>query len=160
MKVYGVTGWKNCGKTGLTERLVAEFRRRGLRVATIKHAHHNADVDHPGTDSYRHRAAGASQTILATPTRWALMTEGEEPPLEALLAQLTGNDITLIEGYKASPYPKVECLRAAAMKGLIAAENDTIRLIAADCPVPDAPVPVLGLDNTMGIADFIWRDLS
>jgi len=74
MKVYGVTGWKNNGKTGLTERLVAEFSRRGLRVATLKHAHQRADIDQPGTDSHRHRVAGAGQVLLATPERWALMT--------------------------------------------------------------------------------------
>ncbi|MEE2816274.1 MAG: molybdopterin-guanine dinucleotide biosynthesis protein B, partial [Pseudomonadota bacterium] len=85
MKIYGVTGWKNCGKTGLMERLVAEFCKRGLSVSTLKHAHHSTDVDHPGTDSFRHRTAGASEVILASPNRVAIMQElrgAPEPSFE------------------------------------------------------------------------------
>ncbi len=75
MRVYGITGWKNTGKTTLTERLVTEIVGRGLRLATVKHAHHDTEVDHPGRDSFRHRQAGAGQVIVASPARWALMTE-------------------------------------------------------------------------------------
>lgn len=163
MKIYGVTGWKNCGKTGLMERLVAEFTARGLRVATVKHAHHSADVDHPGTDSHRHRIAGAAQTILATPDRWAVMSElrgAPEPTLDALITRLDPADIVLVEGYKSAGHPKIECLRSVAAQDLIARANPTIRAIAADCAVPDAPVPVLDLDDTPAIADFIWSDLT
>jgi molybdopterin-guanine dinucleotide biosynthesis protein MobB len=164
LKVYGVTGWKNSGKTGLMERLVAEFTRRGLRVATVKHAHHRADIDQAGTDSHRHRVAGAGQVLLATPERWALMTElhgAPEPCVEDLLAWLDPHDIALIEGYKAGSHPKVECHRAGVKqsKGLIAHDNSTVRLIAADEPVETAKVPVLDLDDTAAIADFIWADL-
>ena len=152
-------------KTGLTERLVAEFTRRGLRVATVKHAHHNADIDQPGTDSYRHRMAGAGQVLLATAERWALMTELKGAPelsIEDLVARLDPHDLVLIEGYKAGPHPKVECYRAEAKpsRDLIARDTKTVRLIAADGPVANMLVPVLDLDDTSAIADFIWADLT
>jgi len=103
MKVFGITGWKNSGKTTLTERLVAEITSRGITVSTIKHAHHSVDVDQPGKDSFRHRAAGAGEVILASAYRWAIMHElrgAEEPSVDALLAKLSPVDIVLIEGFK------------------------------------------------------------
>jgi molybdopterin-guanine dinucleotide biosynthesis protein MobB len=165
MKIYGITGWKNCGKTGLTERLVAEFTCRGLRVATVKHAHHNANIDQPSTDSDRHRMAGAGQVILATAERWALMTElkgAPEPCVEDLVARLDPHDLVLIEGYKAGSHPKVECYRAEAKpsRDLIAHDTNTVRLIAADGPVANIFVPLLDLNDTSAIADFIWADLT
>jgi len=163
VKIYGVTGWKNTGKTSLVERLVCEFSARGLTVATVKHAHHSADVDVPGTDSYRHRAAGAGQVILATPARWALMTEvkdGDEPALDDLLTQLAPHDIVLVEGYKGAPHPKIECYRAAAQtRQLISDDNASIRAVATDTSV-DATVPVFDLNDVTAIANFIWNDLT
>src|SRR5210317_1105493 len=103
MKLYGVTGWKNAGKTGLMERLVTEITGRGFSVSTVKHAHHTFDVDHPGKDSFRHRAAGASEVLLASRNRIALMQElrgAEEPDLTTLLARLSPVDLVLVEGYK------------------------------------------------------------
>ncbi|MCA0922561.1 molybdopterin-guanine dinucleotide biosynthesis protein B [Pseudooceanicola nanhaiensis] len=162
MKVYGVTGWKNAGKTGLMERLVAEFTARGLSVSTIKHAHHTTDVDQPGTDSHRHRQAGAREVLLASPHRWALMAElrdAPEPPLEELLTRLSPVDLVLIEGYKSAPHPKVEAHRAETGKALLAGENPSIRAVAADSPVETA-LPRFDLDDTATIADFIARDLG
>ncbi|MEK9705897.1 MAG: molybdopterin-guanine dinucleotide biosynthesis protein B, partial [Paracoccaceae bacterium] len=101
MKIFGVTGWKNSGKTGLMERLITEFTARGLSVSSIKHAHHSFDIDHPGRDSYRHRDAGARQVLLASRNRWALMHElrdEDEPSLGDLLKQLSPVDLVLIEG--------------------------------------------------------------
>jgi len=115
MKIYGITGWKNCGKTGLMERLVSHFTMHGLTVSTIKHAHHSTDVDQPGTDSHRHRQAGASEVILASRHRVAVMQElrrAEEPPLADLLARLSPVDLVLVEGYKR------EDLRAALNDGV------------------------------------------
>ena len=120
MKIYGVTGWKNAGKTGLMERLVAEITSRGLSVSTIKHAHHSFDVDHPGKDSHRHRVAGAHEVLLASKNRIALMQElrdHEEPELAHLLTRLSPVDLVLIEGYKRDRHPKIEAHRAA--KGLL-----------------------------------------
>ena len=113
-RVWGVTGWKNTGKTGLTERLVAHFTGQGLTVSTIKHAHHDADIDRPGTDSFRHRAAGAREVILSSPRRWALMHEAAgapEPSLADHLARLAPVDLVLVEGHKAAPHAKIETHR-------------------------------------------------
>lgn len=162
MKVWGVTGWKNTGKTGLTERLVTEFTARGLKVSTIKHGHHVAEVDTPGTDSFRHRLAGASEVVLATPARVAIMHElrgAPEPSLEELLARMNPVDLVLIEGYKREAHPKVEAHRQAAGKELMAPQNPTIRAVASDVPVA-LDRPVFDLDDTGSIADFIAAELS
>ncbi len=162
MKVYGVTGWKNAGKTGLMERLVAEITGRGFSVSTIKHAHHDTDVDQPGRDSHRHRVAGARQVMLASPHRWALMSElrdAPEPPLDALLARLDPVDLVLIEGYKRAPHPKVEAFRAVNGKPALASQNGSIRALATDCP-QDSAVPVFDLDDTAAIADFILAEVG
>ncbi|WP_212525497.1 molybdopterin-guanine dinucleotide biosynthesis protein B [Actibacterium sp. MT2.3-13A] len=163
MRVYGVTGWKNAGKTGLMERLVCEITSRGFSVSTVKHAHHSTDVDQPGRDSHRHRAAGAREVMLASPHRWALMHElrgADEPPLEALLARLSPVDLVLIEGFKRADHPKIEAHRAETGKPLLALQNATIRAVAADGPQPGCALPVFDLDDTAAIADFILREVG
>lgn len=162
MKVYGVTGWKNAGKTGLLERLVGETTRRGLTVSTIKHAHHAVDVDQPGTDSYRHRQAGAAEVILASANRYAVMHElrgASEPGLNDLLERLSPVDLVLVEGFKREPHPKIEAFRQSAGHDLIAPGDTSIRAVASDVPL-DLDRPVLALDDTGAIADFILRDLG
>ena len=162
MRIYGVTGSKNCGKTGLMERLVAEVCARGLSVSTLKHAHHSTDVDQPGRDSYRHRHAGAREVLLASPHRWALMHElrdAPEPPLEALLTKLSPVDLVLIEGYKTAPHPKIEAHRAETGKPLLSPANATVRAVAADSAVETA-LPRFDLDDTAAIADFILREVG
>ncbi|MBN2759839.1 MAG: molybdopterin-guanine dinucleotide biosynthesis protein B [Rhodobacteraceae bacterium] len=162
MKVYGVTGWKNTGKTTLTERLVAHLTGEGLRLSTVKHAHHDTDIDHPGRDSFRHRQAGAGQVLVVSPARWALMTElrdAPEPPLADMLARLDPCDLVLIEGYKSAPHPKVETYRAAAGRGLLAERNPTIRAIAADCAL-DSALPRFDLDDVPSIAAFIRAEVG
>ncbi|MBM7068532.1 molybdopterin-guanine dinucleotide biosynthesis protein B [Actibacterium sp. 188UL27-1] len=162
MRIYGVTGWKNNGKTGLMERLVAEITGRGFKVSTLKHAHHTFDVDHPGKDSHRHRTAGATEVLLASGNRWALMhelREAEEPPLEELLARLSPVDLVLIEGYKTGPHPKVEAHRGETGSALIALGDPLIRAVASDVPV-DATVPVFDLNDTRAIADFILSEVG
>ena len=163
MNIYGVVGWKNSGKTGLMERLVAEFVSRGLRVSTLKHAHHSFDGDRPGKDSDRHRVAGASQVLLSSANRWALMSElrgADEPSLEALLAKLDPVDLVLVEGYKRDTHAKIEAHRLETGQDLIARDDTTIRAVASNEPLNDLTVPVLDLDDTSGIADFIARDLG
>ena len=162
MNVFGVTGWKNAGKTGLMERLVAEFCGRGLRVSTLKHAHHSFDVDHPGKDSHRHRMAGASQVLLASTERWALMNEhrgAPEPSLEALLAKLDPVDLVLIEGWKRDKHPKVEAWRAETGNPLIAPNDPTILAVASDTAL-ELDRPVFDLDDTTAVADFILAHLE
>ncbi|CUH75099.1 molybdopterin-guanine dinucleotide biosynthesis protein B [Tropicibacter naphthalenivorans] len=164
MNVYGVTGWKNAGKTGLMERLVTEITGRGLTVSTIKHAHHSFDVDHPGKDSYRHRQAGASEVILASRKRVAQMTElrgDEEPALADLLARLSPVDLVLVEGYKRDRHPKVEAFRQETGNPLIAQDDETIRAVAADVALEiEDGRPVFDLNDTKAIADFILAELG
>ena len=109
--VFGITGWKNSGKTTLVVRLVEEFTARGFRVSTVKHAHHAFDIDREGTDSHRHRVAGASEVALVSGRRWALMHElrdDDEPALGEILARLSPCDLVLIEGYKREAHAKIE----------------------------------------------------
>ena len=162
MKIYGVTGWKNAGKTGLMERLVAEMVARGLRVSTVKHAHHSFDVDHPGRDSYRHRQAGAGAVLLASRNRVALMRElrgAGEPRLDDLLAMLAPCDLVLIEGYKRDRHPKVEAFRAETGNALIAPGDPTIRAVASDVAL-DLDRPVFDLNDTSAIAEFILAEVG
>ena len=162
MRVFGVTGWKNAGKTGLVERLVTEITGRGFSVSTVKHAHHAVDVDQTGTDSFRHREAGASEVLLASGKRIAVMQElrgAPEPPLADLLARLLPVDLVLIEGFKRESPPKVEAFRAEAGNALMAPENSTIRAVASDTPL-QVQVPVFDLDNTAAVADFILKEVG
>lgn len=162
MKLYGVTGYKNAGKTGLMERLVTAFTTRGLTVSTIKHAHHATDIDHEGRDSFRHRQAGAGQVLVSSPVRWALMTElrgAPEPALDDLLASLTPVDIVLIEGFKAAPHPKIEAHRFETGRPLLATVNPTIRAVASNAQ-PDVTCPRFHLDDTKAIADFILAEVG
>jgi molybdopterin-guanine dinucleotide biosynthesis protein B len=164
MNVFGVTGWKNAGKTGLMERLVVEIIGRGYTVSTLKHAHHTFDVDHPGKDSHRHRIAGASQVLLASTERWALMNEHrgtQEPSLPELLAKLDPVDLILIEGWKRDSHPKVEAWRAETGNPLIAPNDPTILAVASDIGL-EIDCPVFDLDDTAVVADFIldYLDLT
>ena len=163
MRIYGVTGWKNAGKTGLMERLVTEITGRGLTVSTLKHAHHTFDVDHPGKDSYRHRTAGASEVLVVSGARWALMSElrdDPEPPLSDLLAKLKPVDLVLVEGYKREAHPKIEAWRAATGHPLIAPNDPRIQAVAASGDPGPVSVPVFDLDDTSVIADFILREVG
>ena len=162
MNIYGVVGWKNAGKTTLMERLVAEIAGRGLSVSTIKHAHHVFDVDRPGKDSWRHRAAGAREVLVASGARWALMhelREAPEPSLEELLTHMSPVDLVLIEGYKRDRHRKVEAWREETGAPLIAAEDDTVRAVATNAKV-EIGLPVLPLDDAKAVADFILGDLG
>ncbi|MCK0151642.1 molybdopterin-guanine dinucleotide biosynthesis protein B [Marivita sp. S6314] len=162
MKLYGVTGWKNAGKTGLMERLVTEITGRGHSVSTVKHAHHTFDVDHPGKDSHRHRVAGATEVLLASRNRFALMhelREEDEPTLETLLGKLAPVDLVLVEGYKRDRHPKIEAFRAETGNDLIAPGDDTIRAVASDSAL-DLDRPVFDLNDTQAIADFILAEVG
>ena len=162
MKIYGIVGWKNAGKTGLMERLVTEITGRGLTVSTVKHAHHSFDVDHPGKDSHRHRVAGASEVLLASRNRFALMHElrdADEPTLAQLLSRLSPVDLVLIEGYKRDAHPKIEAFRAETGNRLIAPEDPTVRAVASDTALT-LDRPVFDLNDTVTIADFILSEVG
>lgn len=158
--IIGIAGWKKSGKTTLTVRLVEELTLRGYRVATVKHAHHEFQVDDAETDSARHRRAGAAQTAVVGGKRWALITElrGEpEPAFEDVIASLAPADIVLVEGYKNAPIAKIEARRSAQLSKRPLAEADPrVIAIAADHVVEDASgLPVFSLDDVRGIANFI-----
>ncbi len=162
MKVYGIIGWKNSGKTGLMERLVAHFTAKGLTVSTVKHVHHDVDLDQPGKDTFRHRAAGARETVLAGAHRFALLAEhrGPEPALSDILSRLAPVDLVLVEGYKRDPHPKIEVFRPDTGHTPIQPTDPTTRAVASDAPLPGLSVPVLNLNDTDQVADFILRDLG
>ncbi|SEP42394.1 molybdopterin-guanine dinucleotide biosynthesis protein B [Rhodospirillales bacterium URHD0017] len=152
-RVIGVVGWKNAGKTTLVERLVAELVRRGLRVNTIKHGHHDLDVDQPGRDSYRHRAAGATEVAVVGGHRYAIMREQEEPTLAEVLARLAPADLVLIEGYKREPHRKIE-VRAGGEP--MAPRDATVIAIACDEPPSrEERLPWFRRDDIAGMADFV-----
>ena len=162
MKIYGVIGWKNSGKTTLIERLIADIVSRGFSVSTIKHAHHTFDVDQSGKDSYRHRVAGASEVLLTSSKRFALMHEirdFKEPLLAALLIKLAPVDVVLVEGYKSDNHPKIEAHRRETGKPLIATKDKTVRAIATNANL-DCDLPVFGLDDTQEITEFILAELG
>ncbi len=151
--VFGITGWKNAGKTTLVERLVAELVRRGRRVSTVKHAHHDVDIDKPGTDSHRHRVAGATEVALVGGLRYAIMREGGEPTLAEVIGRLAPADLILIEGYKREPHPKIE-VRASHDRP-IAPGDPSIVALACDAPPPDLTLPWFSRDDVASMADFI-----
>jgi|TARA_B110000211_G_C14079429_1_gene553759 molybdopterin-guanine dinucleotide biosynthesis protein B len=162
MKIYGVTGGKNTGKTGLIERLVKEFVIRGVTVSTIKHAHHDTDIDQPGRDSHRHREAGAHQVVLSSKHRWAVMTELRDAPeadLKSIIRSLEPVQLTLIEGYKNDPHPKIETFRLVISKPLLALTNSSIKGVASDSPISGLEIPIFDLNDTGKIADFISEEV-
>lgn len=158
MRVFGITGWKNNGKTRLVTGLVKCLTGRGLRVSTIKHAHHSFDIDHPGRDSYQHREAGATEVIVASAARFALIHElrqEAEPELLELLAKLSQVDLVLVEGFKRGPHPKIEVIRAGFCERPIALDDPTIVALATDARFDELTLPMFGLDDIEAIADFI-----
>jgi len=157
--VIGIAGWKKSGKTTLAVRLIGEFTRRGLKVASVKHAHHAFQIDDAETDSARHRRAGAQQVAIVSRTRWALISElggAPEPDLATVLARLAPCDLIIVEGYKQAPIPKIEARRRAALcRRPLAATDQGVIAIAADHSVEDAGLPVFRLDDIAAIAEFI-----
>ena len=159
--IIGIAGWKNSGKTTLAVRLVEELTARGLRIATIKHAHHALRLDDEGTDSARHRAAGAAQVAVVSQRRWALMSEGDEPDFADIVARLEPCDLIVVEGYKSQPIAKIEARRRDSQPGFGLAERDRqVLAIAADYDVEGAAVPVFKLDDIERIADFVMASFS
>ncbi|MGQ4274599.1 molybdopterin-guanine dinucleotide biosynthesis protein B [Terrihabitans sp. B22-R8] len=158
MRLMGVAGWSGAGKTTLLRKLIPALISRGHSVSTVKHAHHDFDIDKPGKDSWLHRQAGAAEVLVASESRFALIHEvrdAREPSLPELLDRLSPVDFVLIEGFKREPYPKIEVWRAANGKLFLHPEDPTIRAIAADEAVPNAPLPVFDLEDISAIADLI-----
>ncbi len=166
-RVFGFAGWSGVGKTTLIEQVIAHLAADGVRVALIKHAHHRFDIDHPGKDSFRHREAGATEVMISSGNRWAIMHElrGEpEMTLSEALERLSPCDLVLIEGYKREPLPKLEVWRSALGKPLLCPNDEHIIALATDDQLPDGATSALasrepnfvrvGLANIAGIAEL------
>ena len=153
MRFIGLAGWSGAGKTTLLRKLIPVLVGQGLRVSTCKHAHHAFDIDVPGKDSYEHRAAGASEVLVASGTRWALVHEhrgAPEPGLQALLAKLDPVDLVLVEGWKREPHPKIEVFRAANQQAPLHPSDRTIVAVASD--VPFFGIQTIDLDDVAALA--------
>jgi molybdopterin-guanine dinucleotide biosynthesis protein B len=161
MRVIGLAGWSGSGKTTLLTRLIPEFNRRGVKVSTVKHAHHAFDLDTPGKDSWAHRQAGAAEVLVSSGKRWALLHElrGEpEAALPELLARLSPVDLVIVEGFTRDPHAKLEVYRAANGKPPLHPGDPSIVAIASDVAFPDAGRPVIGLDDVSAIADRLLAE--
>ena len=160
MRIIGLAGWSGSGKTTLLTKVIPRIVARGLKISTIKHAHHSFDIDRPGKDSHAHRMAGATEVVVGSGSRWAIVHElrGEaEPSLEMLLEKASPVDLVLVEGYKRGGHPKLEVYRAPVGKPLLYPDDRAIVAIATDEPLPSAPVPVVDLDDIDGIIDILFR---
>ena len=165
MRLIGFSGWSGAGKTTLLRQLIPVLVARGLRVSTVKHAHHAFDVDRPGKDSFVHREAGATEVMIGSSARWALMHEHRgdpEPDLPTLLERMSAVDLVLVEGFKRGGHRKIEVHRALLGKPLLHPDDPTISAMAAD-PVQAAPIPVVPLDDIEAVAGLVldhaevWR---
>jgi molybdopterin-guanine dinucleotide biosynthesis adapter protein len=158
MRIIGLAGWSGAGKTTLIAKLIPAIIARGLKVSTVKHAHHGFDVDHPGKDSFTHRAAGATEVLVASSIRYALLHElrnEPEPDFAGLLAKMSRVDLVLVEGFKREPHPKIEVHRVVNGKPLIYPEDPYIMAIATDTPLDDVPLPWVLLDDVPAIVDLL-----
>jgi molybdopterin-guanine dinucleotide biosynthesis protein B len=162
MKVFGLAGWSGSGKTTLAIKLIPALLARGVSVSTIKHAHHSFDIDHPGKDSYEHREAGATEVMVTSGERWALMRElrgAAELSIDDLVARMSPVDLVLVEGFKREPHDKLEVFRAALRRPPLCHKDSRIVAIASDAPASPAlaevALPRLDLNEVGGIAEFI-----
>ena len=161
-KVIGVCGFKNSGKTTLVEKLVRHLTERGIRVSTIKHAHHDFDIDHEGRDSFRHRKAGATEVAVVSQQRWAIMHElrGDEPPsLDEVLAKLTPCELVIVEGYKRDTHDKIEVRNLELSHAILAGDDPTIVAVAANGKITSS-VPVFDRDDVAALAQFILHHVG
>jgi len=160
MRIIGLAGWSGSGKTTLITKLIPCLIARGVKVSTLKHAHHGFDLDRPGKDSFFHRAAGATEVIISSARRWAILHELREESewdLGALVAKMSPVDLIVVEGFKRDAFPKLEIHRAANGKPLIHPEDPHIVAVASDVPLPQVTLPVVNLDNIEAIAELLLK---
>jgi molybdopterin-guanine dinucleotide biosynthesis protein B len=158
MRIIGLAGWSGSGKTTLITKLIPRLIARGIKVSTLKHAHHGFDLDQPGKDSFFHRAAGATEVVISSAKRWAILHELREEPewnLRGLVAKMSPVDLVLVEGFKRDVFPKLEIHRAANLKPLIHPHDPHIVAIASDIALPQAKIPIIDLNDIEAIADLL-----
>ena len=160
MRIIGLAGWSGSGKTTLITKVIPRLITRGVSVSTLKHAHHGFDLDQPGKDSFFHRAAGATEVVISSAKRFAILHELRGEPewdLPDLVAKISPVDLVLVEGYKRDPFPKLEVHRAANGKPLIYPQDPHVVAIAADVALPDVKLPVVDLDDVEAIGDLLLK---
>jgi len=158
--MIGLAGWSGSGKTTLITKVLPVLIKRGLKISTLKHAHHGFDLDQPGKDSFMHRAAGASEVIISSAKRWAVLHELHEEPewdMPALLKKIAPVDLVLVEGYKRESFPKIEIYRVANGKPLLHSEDKFIVAVASDTQLPDVTLPVIDLNDIDSVADALLK---
>jgi len=158
MRIIGLAGWSGAGKTTLLAKVLPLIVARGLTVSTLKHAHHSFDLDQPGKDSHTHRMAGATEVLIASANRYALMHElrgAPEPSFEELVRQMSPVDLLLVEGFKRHPHPKIEVYRSSLGKPHLHPEDPFVVAIASDERLPELPLPCLPLSDARAVASFI-----
>jgi len=158
MRIIGLAGWSGSGKTTLITKLIPRLLARGVRVSTLKHAHHGFDLDKPGKDSFVHRVAGATEVIISSARRWAILHELREEPewnMVDLVAKMSPVDLVLVEGFKRDAFPKLEIHRAENGKPLLHPDDPHIIAVACDTALPAARVPVVDLNDVDAIADLL-----
>jgi molybdopterin-guanine dinucleotide biosynthesis protein B len=160
MRIIGLAGWSGSGKTTLITKLIPCLLARGLRVSTLKHAHHGFDLDKPGKDSFVHRVAGATEVIISSAKRWAILHELREEPewdMADLVAKMSPVDLVLVEGFKRDAFPKLEIHRAANGKSLLYPDDPHIVAVACDTKLPNVKIPVVDLIDIEKIADLLLK---
>ena len=160
MRIIGLAGWSGSGKTTLITKALPRLIARGQRVSTLKHAHHGFDLDQPGKDSFMHRAAGATEVVISSANRFAILHELRGEPewdLPDLLKKLSPVDLVLVEGYKRDAFPKLEIHRAENGKPLLHPEDPHIIAVASDRPLPNAKVPMVDLNDIEAICDLLLK---
>lgn len=160
MRIIGIAGWSGAGKTTLLMQIIPRLVARGIKTSTIKHAHHSFDIDQPGKDLHAHRMAGATEVVVGSGTRWAIVHElrGEpEPTLAELVEKITPVDLVLVEGFKRGSHPKLEVHRASVGKPFLYPADPAIVAIASDEPLPNVRIPVVDLEDVEGISDILLR---
>ena len=161
MRIIGLAGWSGSGKTTLIKKLIPRLLARGISVSTLKHAHHGFDLDQPGKDSFFHRTAGATEVIISSAKRWAILHELREQPewdLAALVGKMAPVDLVLVEGFKRDAFPKLEIHRIANGKPLLHTEDPHIIAVASDSALLQAKVPVVDLNDIEAIADLLMKN--
>ncbi|HEY5380247.1 MAG TPA: molybdopterin-guanine dinucleotide biosynthesis protein B [Pseudolabrys sp.] len=160
MRIIGLAGWSGSGKTTLVTKLIPCLKARGTSVSTLKHAHHGFDLDTPGKDSFMHRAAGATEVIISSGKRWAMLHELRDEPewdMADLVGKMSPVDLVLVEGFKRDAFPKLEIHRVENGKPLLHPDDPHIVAVASDSALPDAKVPVVDLNNIDAIADLLLK---
>jgi molybdopterin-guanine dinucleotide biosynthesis protein MobB len=160
MRIIGLAGWSGSGKTTLITKLIPCLLAQGLRVSTLKHAHHGFDLDKPGKDSFVHRVAGATEVIISSAKRWAILHELREEPewnMADLVAKMSPVDLVLVEGFKRDPFPKLEIHRAENSKPLLYPDDSHIVAVACDTKLPDVKIPMVDLNDIEKVADLLLK---